>query len=180
MPRLVDLRGQKFGRLTALRLLPKGNKRRRQWLCVCDCGNQTIVSGDHLHAGDIRSCGCLRHEELVARLTTHGLSRHPLHHTWSALKGRCMNPRNAEYANYGARGISVWPPWRRSFTSFFCYIMSTLGPRPRGKSLDRYPDMYGNYEPGNLRWATPRQQVINSRQRRSLPRGIYAAPTGVY
>ena len=107
------------------------------------------------------SCGCLRTEQLVARTRTHGLSRHAFYRTWDNIKRRCEDPGDKEYHNYGGRGISVCPQWRRSFASFVRYIMNHLGPRPRGKSLDRIENNRG-YEPGNLRWATPRQQTLNS------------------
>jgi hypothetical protein len=176
---LVNLLGKKFGRLTVVRMTAeRSNKGSVRWLCVCRCGNHSVVVGDSLRCGETRSCGCLRIELLVARTRTHGFSSHPLYRTWDHMKSRCFNPNNKEYHNYGARGISVCPQWQKSFPSFCRYILRYLGPRPRGKSLDRYPDNDGPYAPGNVRWATARQQTINQRQRRSLRRGVYVVPSG--
>lgn len=74
--------------------------------------------------------------------------------------GRCTNPLNKDFADYGGRGISVCPAWRSDFTAFLEHV----GRRPsRDHSIDRYPDGDGNYEPGNVRWATASQQNRNRR-----------------
>jgi len=70
-------------------------------------------------------------------------------------KRRCLNPKHVEWKNYGARGI-------RFLFENFKQFMIELGPRPAGKSLDRI-DNDGNYEPGNVRWATPTEQTNNRR-----------------
>lgn len=78
------------------------------------------------------------------------------------MRQRCGNPRNASFENYGARGIRVCAAWRDSFETFFAHV----GRRPSPKhSLDRV-DNDGNYEPGNVRWATPEQQQGNTRSNR--------------
>lgn len=77
--------------------------------------------------------------------------------SWRAMKGRCYNPNNAKYGNYGAKGIRVHP---ELFT--FAGFIKHLGRKPTRKhSVDRYPNKKGNYEPGNVRWATQRQQCRN-------------------
>jgi len=84
--------------------------------------------------------------------------------SWSAMIQRCTNPNTWNYQNYGGRGIRVCPWWLHSFESF----LSDMGRRPKGKTLDRHPDKNGDYEPGNCRWATPKQQIAN---RRTYPKG---------
>lgn len=91
----------------------------------------------------------------------HGLYKHPSYHRWYNMVDRCTNPDHRAYANYGGRGISVAPEWC-DVTTFLNYLDQNLGPCPEGHSLDRI-DNDGDYEPGNIRWATPAQQTWNRR-----------------
>ena len=76
---------------------------------------------------------------------------------------RCCNPSNNAYHYYGGRGITVCEQWRDSFETF----LADVGLRPSNQhSLDRYPNNDGNYEPGNVRWATRMEQAINKRSNR--------------
>jgi hypothetical protein len=83
--------------------------------------------------------------------------------TWRGLRSRCLDTTNNAYNTYGGRGISVHPAWAGSdgFDAFY----ADVGPAPEGSrvSLDRI-DNSGNYEPGNVRWATPKQQSNNTRK----------------
>ncbi len=72
---------------------------------------------------------------------------------------RCHNPSDSAYPNYGGRGIIVCDRWRHSFAAF----LEDMGEPPTGLSLDRWPDNNGNYEPGNVRWATDLEQAANKR-----------------
>src|SRR5688572_6630186 len=77
---------------------------------------------------------------------------------WSCMNTRCMNPNFKDYPRYGGRGITVCDEWLESFQSFF----RDVGPRPSSRhSLDRFPNPNGNYELGNVRWATHKQQCRN-------------------
>lgn len=82
---------------------------------------------------------------------------------WADMIARCENPKLKAWKNYGARGISVFEDWRKSFTAFLLYV----GNRPSvGYSIDRFPNQNGNYEPGNVRWATAIEQMMNQRRNR--------------
>jgi len=153
MAERLNLEGQMFGHWTALEYV--GNSR---WLCRCACGKEKKVKGSVLNRGRSLSCSCRR----IANQTRHGGSRTPEYKIWSAFKDRCLNPANPGYARYGARGISVFPEWIASFGAFISHI----GPRPSPKhSIDRIDNDRG-YEPGNVRWATRKQQQRNIRTNR--------------
>src|SRR3954471_21516055 len=95
-------------------------------------------------------------------LMQHGLSYHPLYGLWKSIKRRCLHPNSRSYPHYGGRGISIHPAWVHDAKAFITWIEENLGPRPDGMSLDRV-DNDGNYEPGNLRWATSAEQQRNRR-----------------
>lgn len=160
-PRLTiaEFGGRKFGRLTVI--ADAGFKKHRHfWLCRCDCGNQKTVVHDHLRAGHIRSCGCLAVERHKTAPLIRGHSSHdkksPTYRSWVAMVTRCTNNRRKYWKNYGGRGIQVCDRWRR-FENF----LADMGTRPENRSLDRYPNPDGNYEPSNCRWATRVQQANN-------------------
>jgi hypothetical protein len=73
------------------------------------------------------------------------------------MRTRCENPKATKYAIYGGRGITVCARWD-SFENF----LTDMGERPEGLTLDRI-DVNGNYEPGNCRWATAKEQRANQR-----------------
>jgi hypothetical protein len=160
--------GQRFGRGTVvdprIRIffpsVPAGQPGAR---LACDCGGFYETPVHTLYSGMVKSCGCL-HREFAATLasaysTTHGMGSHPLYDTWWNMMRRCENEQHKGFRRYGGRGISVCPEWRGT-AAFITWIESNLGPRPEGMSLDRI-DNDGNYEPGNVRWATRSEQNLN-------------------
>jgi hypothetical protein len=125
------------------------------WLCKCDCGNEKIVRGKHLKNGFIQSCGCLRNELARERLTSHKKTGSKIYEKWTGMIQRCTNPKGDHYHRYGGRGIKVHPAWM-DFETFY----RDVGDFPKGMTLDRINNN-GNYEPGNVRWATQKQQNNN-------------------
>jgi hypothetical protein len=124
------------------------------------------IAGSSLVAKDRRkraqSCGCLALENFKKRSTVHELSGHPLYRTWMNMMDRCYNPKAKAYSCYGARGIRVCKEWKK-LKGFITGVEKEIGPRPDpAKSLDRIL-VDGNYEPGNVRWASSVEQAINRR-----------------
>lgn len=166
--RKIDLAGKRFYRWVVIK-----SAKRRYWVCKCDCGSVEIVHGSSLVDGRSQSCGCWKKEVSRERLRnqsrgntyrkTHGMSYTAEHRAWSHAKGRCRCETDAAWKNYGGRGIQMCERWFNSFEAF----LEDVGPRPSPEhSLDRYPDNNGNYEPGNVRWATNLEQQANTRRKR--------------
>lgn len=143
--------GYRIGRLTAVKEIEPANFCMR-WECVCDCGGKSYSKAASLANGHATSCGCAKGSSPI-----HGDSRGaPEYRSWGMMHDRCRNPNNKRYGRYGGRGISVCDRW-----SDYQNFLADMGRRPpHCSSIDRI-DNDGNYEPGNCRWATAKQQTSN-------------------
>lgn len=92
----------------------------------------------------------------------HGMTGTPEYRSWNSMHQRCYDENHPYYHKYGGKGVTICARWN-SFQSFY----DDMGPRPDGTSLDRI-NPYGNYEPGNCRWATRKQQANNTRGSESI------------
>jgi hypothetical protein len=149
-------------RWTVLRTKRSGTPKRTLAYCRCVCGTSKWVNLCNVRRGLSLSCGCLRRENgarMGASTRKHGKSFTRLYRTWVQMKYRCHTPTSPDFARYGGRGIFVAEAWRASFEEFSLAV----GPAPsRRHTLDRLDNARG-YEPGNVRWATPKQQAANRR-----------------
>lgn len=160
----IDLTGKRIGKLVVIsECKERTSNGKIKWICLCDCGKETVVWRSSLRNGSTKSCGCLRSESCILVHTTHGKKHTVEYNTWARLIDRCTNPNFPKYNDYGGRGIGVCDRWRYSFENFY----EDMGPRPSNKhSIDRYPNNDGNYEPPNCRWATNDEQQRNKRNNR--------------
>jgi hypothetical protein len=155
----LELAGVRSGKLVAVEKAGVNHEKRILWRCQCDCGNETLATASAIKLGLNRSCGCAKSSGKGARQD--GRSKRPEYMVWQIMRQRCGNPADDGYYLYGARGIRVCAEWdtKDGFAAFIAH----LGPRPSADhSIDRIDNDRG-YEPGNVRWATPKQQAANRR-----------------
>jgi hypothetical protein len=144
----IDLTGQRFGKLTVLKLYGRDKNGIIKWLCKCDCGSETIVYGEALKIGRTKSCGCSQ--------TTHKMRHTRQYEIWCTMKKRCFNPNCEKYPIYGGRGITVCDKWL-TFEGFWEDMQEGYAD---SLSIDRI-DVNGNYEKSNCKWSTNIEQANN-------------------
>lgn len=169
---ISQLAGRCFGQLTVVREGPPKVTPRGRVLptveCRCTCGNVVVVQKQTLTGGYTRSCGCRGGGAFNNPLHGHTAGQiTPTWVSWSSMLTRCLNTRSRAYSLYGGRGVTVCDRWAAPNGEGFKAFLEDMGERPPGTTLDR-KDVDGNYEPGNCRWATPREQGNNRRNNRRI------------
>jgi len=152
--KIMELIGKKVSGFTVLEV--SGVDKFKSWTyrCKCTCGNFKLVRSHVIRKENYIFCIC----KLKAKVNCKTNSN--LYNIWANVKQRCFNKNSKDYCRYGGRGITMYEPWKNDFNLFRSYFIERPSPL---HSIDRI-DNYGNYEPGNCKWATPKEQSSNTRQ----------------
>ena len=160
--------GAKFHSLTLMEpytRLSKIGKPFKAWICLCDCGKTHNADEGNLKSGIVKHCKSCSAKKKSSEHKTHGMSGYcgkdqpKIYYTWRAMKQRCLNQQDKSYHDYGGRGITVCERWKNSFEAF----MEDIGLPPTPLHSIERVNVNGNYEPGNVIWATPKEQGNNKR-----------------
>lgn len=152
--------GLVFGKLTVLSESGRSKDKQKMYLCRCECGKEKIVIAGNLRKGNSTSCGCARKNKCSARMSflnfRHGESKTKLWKTWKGVVERTTIKNSSHYNRYGGKGIGIYSDWMvyENFARDVGFPPSDL------HSIDRIDNSKG-YFPGNVRWATMKEQASN-------------------
>lgn len=165
MPKIIDLTGQKFGKLSVIRMVGKNKNHKAMWECKCECGNVICVDSHSLRCGNSKSCGCSRQH--INRKHGDSGDRARLYTIWANMNMRTSNPNNSCWKDYGGRGITICEEWK-DYEAFKRWATEN-GYEPN-LTIDRIDNDKG-YSPDNCRWITRKMQCYNRRSNHLLKYG---------
>jgi hypothetical protein len=163
-----DITNQKFNNLIVIKFEYIKNTR-AYWLCKCICNIEIIVCTADLKNGNTKSCGCIMNWNPTRISFRHGdKNQRRVHNIWHNMIQRCTNAKHPQYYDYGGRGVKVCSRWLK-FENFINdeynnYLKHVAEFGEKDTTADRYPNVNGNYEAKNFRWATRQEQSENRRR----------------
>ena len=154
--------GKRYGKWLVIAFVDVYRKLQR-YEVECECGFRKLHIVSELRSGKSTQCSTCHNRENAVNNTRHGMHNTLIYKVWRAMIQRCNNPNTTHYHRYGGRGIKVAERWLK-FENFF----ADMGERPEGMTLDRI-DNDGNYEPGNCRWVTHKENCNNKKRKKTPP-----------
>lgn len=157
MARKRFLPNQRFGRLVVSH---ESTIRRHGilWVCRCDCGNLALINSGDLGSGNVKSCGCLRKENIrrIGKANKKhgeraGHKRNTLYSIWLSIKTRCYNPKSKDYKYWGGKGITVCVEWKNNYLAFKNWAL--VHGYKEGLTIDRI-NSHAGYSPENCQFLT--------------------------
>jgi len=177
MPAFIDITGQKYGRLTAIKIVSTGSRKKKgKWLFRCDCGNEIVCAACGVKSGNTKSCGCLKREKshktgvrtiklIHQNQITHNMTGKRIYRIYKNMKTRCYNPKTKCYPHYGGKGIKICNEWLNDPCTFINWALSHG--YNDSLTIDRI-DSDGDYCPENCRFITQAMQTQNTSRNRFI------------
>ena len=138
MKKIVLSSGEKFNMLTIVSEVGRHPVSKQvQYLCTCDCGNETVQTSFNIRKSKVVSCGCYNKSRLGNETRTHGLTKTRTYRIWSGMNNRCNNPNNSAYERYGGSGVTVCDRWNPKKGGSFENFVEDMGECPEGYEINR-------------------------------------------
>lgn len=164
MGKFIDLTGERFGGLVVIKLVNRAKSGHIRYLCLCDCGNKTIVQAGNLKNHHTQSCGCFNKKMHTKHGHSTRIKKSKVYIIWVNMIQRCTNPHYKQYKDYGGRGITICDEWLHSFSNF---LRDNPGWKP-GLTIERNNNELGYFK-DNCYWGTRTEQTRNRRNTLYVP-----------
>lgn len=171
MPAFIDITGEKYGRLTAIRKDSQGSRKAKgKWLFKCDCGNELLCTANRVRSGNTKSCGCLKSEvlsdlgkesikSLHQQQVTHGMTGSRICRILKNMKTRCYNTKTECFKYYGGKGITICDEWLNNSQKFIDWALSH---KYNDKLTIERKNSNKGYSPDNCEFITQSEQARRS------------------